>query len=86
MVFFFGNDASKFRIDDFIMYPVTGYVIRLFLQIFRLEVTEILWDFSIWVESCTILPQLIMIQANTEVRQPACAAAVNCHALPASTE
>ena len=56
------------------------------LVFFSMEVTEILWDFSIWVESCTILPQLIMIQANTEVRQPACAAAVNCHALPVSPE
>jgi ER lumen protein retaining receptor len=62
--------ASYDRSKDSFMYELyvlpAAFVLAL-ITAYDWSLTEILWDFSIWTESCAILPQLIMIQSSTEV-------------------
>jgi len=49
------------------MYILPGAFVMALLTAYDWTMTEILWDFSIWVESFAILPQLILLQTNHEV-------------------
>jgi ER lumen protein retaining receptor len=59
-------DRSKdyFPYEKYVL-PAAG--VLAFVTAYDWSVTELLWDFSIWVESCTIVPQLFMIQSQTEI-------------------
>jgi ER lumen protein retaining receptor len=49
-----------------VQYLLLGSVAIAVLFPFKYTVTEILWTFSIWLESVAILPQLFMLQRTGE--------------------
>ncbi|MCJ1466644.1 endoplasmic reticulum retention protein [Pseudocyphellaria aurata] len=55
------------NIDTFkVEYLVGGSLVLAVLFPYRYEFTEILWSFSVWLESVAILPQLFMLQRTGE--------------------
>lgn len=55
------------NIDTFkVQYLLGGSAVLGVLFPYRYEISEILWAFSIWLESVAILPQLFMLQRTGE--------------------
>ncbi|KAL9065613.1 MAG: hypothetical protein Q9161_008113 [Pseudevernia consocians] len=55
------------NIDTFkVQYLLGGSAVLAVLFPYRYQVAEILWSFSIWLESVAILPQLFMLQRTGE--------------------
>lgn len=55
------------NIDTFkVQYLLGGSAVLAALFPYRYEITEILWAFSIWLESVAVLPQLFMLQRTGE--------------------
>ncbi|MCJ1450290.1 endoplasmic reticulum retention protein [Mycoblastus sanguinarius] len=55
------------NIDTFkVQYLLGGSALLAALFPYRYEITEMLWAFSIWLESVAILPQLFMLQRTGE--------------------
>ncbi|XP_070803322.1 ER lumen protein-retaining receptor 3 [Pituophis catenifer annectens] len=58
----FDSEQDSFRLE-FLLVPVTGLS---FLENYKFTPLEILWTFSIYLESVAILPQLFMISKTGE--------------------
>lgn len=64
---FRSSDTAK--IDTFkIEYLIGGSFIMALLTTQDYSITEILWTFSLWLESVAILPQLFMLQRTGEAK------------------
>lgn len=57
------RSASTQKIDTFkIEYLIGGSLVLALITTFSYTVTEVLWAFSLWLESVSILPQLFVLQ------------------------
>jgi len=66
MIFKFKNSETQ-KIDTFkIEYLIGGSFILSLIFNYGYQITEILWSFSLWLESVAILPQLFMLQRTGE--------------------
>lgn len=68
MLFRFKNSETQ-KIDNFkIEYLIGGSFLLSLIFNYGFQFTEILWSFSLWLESVAILPQLFMLQRTGEAQ------------------
>ncbi|CCH42079.1 ER lumen protein retaining receptor 2 [Wickerhamomyces ciferrii] len=68
MIYKFKNTETE-QIDTFpIEYLIGGSFILSLIFNYKFQFGEILWSFSLWLESVAILPQLFMLQRTGEAR------------------
>ncbi|ODQ59980.1 hypothetical protein WICANDRAFT_92071 [Wickerhamomyces anomalus NRRL Y-366-8] len=68
MLFKFKNSETQ-KIDNFkIEYLIGGSFLLSLIFNYGFQFTEILWSFSLWLESVAILPQLFMLQRTGEAQ------------------